>query len=223
MNPDVVEVKGADSRLASVFPLRRAIEQAIAALFLAVFAIPIGLTALAAWLSCGRPLLFRQARAGLNMQQFTIAKFRTMHDTRDALGNLLPDHLRETKASRFMRRIRVDEFPQLVSVARGEMSFFGPRPLLPATILAMGELGRARCRILPGLSGWAQVNGNTRLDDKQKLALDVWYVDHKNLRLDLYILMQTVVTLLRSERVNVQRIREAEDYVGQHYGARAQS
>lgn len=198
--------------------LRRLAEQALASVALGVMIIPIGLTALTVWLCLGRPLLFKQPRAGLNMRAFTIRKFRTMHDTCDAAGNPLPDHLRETAVTRLMRRIRVDEFPQLLAIALGEMSFFGPRPLMPATIQGMGELGRIRCRILPGLSGWAQVNGNTLLNDRQKLALDVWYVDHKTLRLDAYILLRTLMTLWRGERIDVHRLKEAEDYVKLRYG-----
>jgi len=214
---EVAEIKNTGGQPAAVLPLRRVVEQTLASILLGVMAVPIALTALAVWLCLGRPILFRQLRAGLNAQHFTISKFRTMRDSRDADGTLLPDHLRETKVTRLMRRIRVDEFPQLLAIASGEMSFLGPRPLLPATIEGMGELGRVRCRILPGLSGWAQVNGNTRLNDQQKLALDVWYVDHKTLRLDMIILLKTLVTLLRGERIDMRRLKEAEDYVQRQY------
>lgn len=197
--------------------VRRVIEQTIAGLLLIAMSIPIALTACAVWWTLGTPLLFSQTRVGRNQRIFTIQKFRTMHDTRDEAGKLLPDNLRETRLTRFLRRIRVDEFPQLLAIARGEMSFFGPRPLLPATIQAMGELGHVRCHILPGLSGWAQVNGNSLLSDSQKLVLDIWYVDHKSASLDMLILMKTFMTLIRGERINEKHVRNAKAYAVRNY------
>lgn len=192
-------------------------EQVIASMVIVLMIVPIILTALVTRLALGPPILFRQTRVGQNMQPFTLHKFRTMHDTRDPAGNLLPDQARETAISRFMRKIRVDEFPQLFAIASGRMSFIGPRPLLPATVQVMGNLGKLRCRVRPGLSGWAQVNGNTRLSDAQKLALDIWYVDHRSLRLDLLILLKTAATLVRGERINQRHLAEAETYVAVRY------
>lgn len=192
-------------------------EQVIASMVIVLMIVPIILTALVTRLALGPPILFRQTRVGQNMQPFTLHKFRTMHDTRDPAGNLLPDQARETAISRFMRKIRVDEFPQLFAIASGRMSFIGPRPLLPATVQVMGNLGKLRCRVRPGLSGWAQVNGNTRLSDAQKLALDIWYVDHRSLRLDLLILLKTAATLVRGERINQRHLAEAETYVALRY------
>lgn len=194
-------------------------EQVIASLAIVLMIVPIILTALVTRLVLGPPILFRQMRIGQNMQPFTLLKFRTMHDSRDTMGNLLPDHVRETAISRFMRKIRVDEFPQLFAIASGRMSFIGPRPLLPATVYVMGDLGKLRCRVRPGLSGWAQVNGNTRLSDAQKLTLDIWYVDHRCLRLDLLILLKTAATLVRGERINQRHLTEAETYVAARYCA----
>ena len=192
-------------------------EQVIASLVIVLMIVPIILTALIIRLALGPPVLFRQIRVGQNMLPFTLKKFRTMHDTRDTAGNLLPDQARESPLTSFMRRIRLDEFPQLFAIVSGKMSFIGPRPLLPATIQVMGNLGKLRCRVRPGLSGWAQVNGNTKLSSAQKLALDIWYVDHRSFRLDLFILLKTAVTLVIGERINQRNLAEAETYVAARY------
>jgi lipopolysaccharide/colanic/teichoic acid biosynthesis glycosyltransferase len=203
--------------------LRGPAEQVIASIVVVLMIAPIILTALVTSLALGPPILFRQIRVGQHMQPFTLLKFRTMRDTRDRAGNLLPDHVRETVISRLMRKIRVDEFPQLFAIASGRMSFIGPRPLLPATVQVMGNLGKLRCRVRPGLSGWAQVNGNTRLSDAQKLALDIWYVDHRSFHLDLLILLKTAATLVAGERINQRHLVEAQTYLSSRYCAPANS
>lgn len=165
------------------------------------------------WVTLGRPLIFAQTRAGLGLREFTIKKFRTMHDMRDASNKLLPDEARQTSFTRIVRRLRLDELPQLVSVLSGDMALVGPRPLMLSTNLEFGEFGRLRCSVLPGLTGWAQVNGNTQLTTRQKLALDVWYVNHQSVTFDLYILLLTVRTLICGERKNRTRLAAAEDYL----------
>ncbi|WEX75604.1 sugar transferase [Sinorhizobium numidicum] len=179
-----------------------------------VLCLPLmGLTASLVWLSLGRPLFFTQARAGAGLHVFTVAKFRTMTDARSSDGTLLPDELRQTAATALLRRLRFDELPQLLSVLCGDMSMVGPRPLPLATIAAFGELGRMRCLVAPGMTGWAQVNGNTRLSDDQKIALDLWYVAHANLWLDTRILFLTLKTLLAGERINARNLTIAEEYL----------
>lgn len=174
---------------------------AAAAVLLAALPI-LAVTAALVWASLGRPLMFRQTRCGLGAKPFTLCKFRTMHDKRDAKGELLSDADRQTSVTRILRLLRLDEVPQLLAVAKGEMAFVGPRPLLPATIAGFGELGRLRCSVLPGLSGWAQVNGNTRLTDKEKLALDLWYIENRSSALDCRILATTALVILRGEHAN---------------------
>jgi lipopolysaccharide/colanic/teichoic acid biosynthesis glycosyltransferase len=174
---------------------------AAAALLVAMLPI-LAVTAALVWASLGRPLMFRQTRCGLGAKPFTVCKFRTMHDRRDAQNELLPDAERQTPMTRVMRLLRLDELPQLLAVAKGDMAFVGPRPLLPATIAAFGELGRVRCTVLPGLSGWAQVNGNTCLTDKEKLALDLWYIENRSFALDCRILAMTVLVILKGEHTN---------------------
>lgn len=178
-------------------------------------------TAVVVLATLGRPLIFRQLRAGIGARPFSIVKFRTMREDRDPAGQLLPDHLRETRLTRFLRRMRLDELPQFLSVARGEMAFVGPRPLGPVTISEFGELGRVRCRVLPGITGWAQVNGNTRLSNEEKLALDIWYVDHGDRWLDMRILLLTVLTLIAGEKRNVMHVDEARRHLADRYGASA--
>jgi lipopolysaccharide/colanic/teichoic acid biosynthesis glycosyltransferase len=191
-------------------PIGRAMPSKIASVVLLVLSLPLWIVAATVvWVSVGRPLFFRQIRSGLGTRPFVICKFRTMHERRDADGALLPDALRETSATRLMRAIRIDELPQLLSIARGDMAFIGPRPLLPATVAEFGELGRIRCTVRPGLSGWAQVNGNTRLTNGEKLALDLWYVRNRSLWLDLQILVLTVQVALFGERVDRRHVDHA--------------
>jgi lipopolysaccharide/colanic/teichoic acid biosynthesis glycosyltransferase len=188
-------------------------ERCVALLALAVAAVPALLTALLVWAALGRPLLFRQVRSGQGRRPFTLVKFRTMGDQRDAAGVLLPDAQRETALTRLIRRLRLDEIPQLLAIVSGEMRFVGPRPLRPETIEGFGALGEVRGYLPPGLTGWAQVNGNTRLSNAEKLALDVWYVDHRSAGLDARILLLTVVTLATGERVRPDAVAQAEAHL----------
>ena len=185
--------------------------QRVAALLaLLLVVLPAVVTAALIWLSLGRPLLFRQTRSGLAGRPFTLVKFRTMHDLRDGDGKLLPDCKRETRITRSIRRLRLDEIPQLAAILNGDMSFVGPRPLQPATVASFGALGHVRCSVRPGLTGWAQVNGNTKLTDSEKLALDIWYVDHRSKSLDARILLLTAAVILRGERVSTSALRSAQ-------------
>ncbi|WP_246811812.1 sugar transferase [Ensifer sp. ENS11] len=198
------------------------IDSVLIAGVLLVLCLPLMLLAAAiVFATLGWPLIFRQLRAGLGAKPFSIVKFRTMREGRDANGHLLPDHLRATRLTWFLRRTRLDELPQFLSVARGEMAFVGPRPLGPTTIAEFGELGRVRCRVLPGITGWAQVNGNTLLSNEEKLALDIWYVDHADRWLDTRILVMTVLTLLAGEKRNDRHLAEARRHIAERYGAAA--
>ncbi len=159
------------------------------------------------WLVCaitqGRPVLFRQYRAGKGAIPFRLLKFRSMRDTRDATGELLPDDQRVTAIGAFLRRTRLDELPGLVNVVRGEMGFVGPRPLLPATIAELGIRGSKRCTVKPGLTGWSQVSGNTLLTLDQKVALDLWYIENRSLLLDFKIIALTVLVVIAGEKVRI--------------------
>lgn len=152
----------------------------------------------------GRPVLFRQQRAGLDGVPFELTKFRTMTDDRSDDGQLLPDADRLTSFGRWLRSSSLDELPELMNVVRGEMSLVGPRPL-PTTYLDRYTPDEARRHeVLPGLTGWAQVNGRNDSTWEDRLAHDVWYVDNRSLWLDLRILARTVGAVLRRDGINAQ-------------------
>lgn len=164
-------------------------------------------------LTSGAPAFFVQARSGCGGVVFEIVKFRTMTDARDAGGVLLPDARRITRAGRLLRALRLDELPQLVSILRGDMALVGPRPLLPRTVRSFGSEGEVRGSVRPGLTGWAQVSGNTALTDREKLELDLWYVAHRSTLLDLRILAETLAVVAFRERRRPARIARASDWV----------
>lgn len=182
--------------------LRRIVDVIVATVGLVVTAPLLAVTALAVALALGRPVLFRQQRVGLAGRLFTLVKFRTMTDARDAKGKLLPDSERLTGFGQFLRRFRIDELPELWNVLRGEMSLFGPRPLLSQTIHDFGIDGLTRCSIRPGLTGWAQIRGGPLLGQQEKLALDNWYVTNRSWKTDLVILLQTFSVIVRDDRVD---------------------
>ncbi len=156
----------------------------------------MGAVALLVWVRTGKPVLFRQIRPGRGGQPFTVLKFRTMTDRRDANGDLLPDEARITGIGRLLRRTSLDELPELVNVLRGEMSLVGPRPLLMEYLPLYTPEQMRRHEVRPGITGWTQVNGRNALTWEDKFALDVWYVDHQSLRLDLHVLARTVGEVL---------------------------
>jgi lipopolysaccharide/colanic/teichoic acid biosynthesis glycosyltransferase len=138
-------------------------------------------------LKLGPPVLFRQERPGLNGRPFTIYKFRTMTDEHDAEGHLLPDARRLTKFGRCLRSTSLDELPELFNVLKGEMSLVGPRPLLMHYLERYTPEQARRHEVRPGITGWAQINGRQTIYFSKRLELDVWYVDHVRLGLDLKI------------------------------------
>ncbi|WP_428262266.1 sugar transferase [Haliangium sp.] len=152
-------------------------------------------------LRLGRPVLFRQTRPGLDGRPFTIYKFRTMRDARTDAGVPLPDADRLTPLGRFLRATSLDELPELFNVVAGSMSLVGPRPLLMQYLDRYTPNQARRHLVKPGITGWAQVNGRNALTWDDKLALDVWYVDHQSLALDLWILVRTVGSVLRRDGV----------------------
>lgn len=151
-------------------------------------------------LCLGRPVLFRQVRSGLGGRPFAMIKFRSMRDLRDSDGALLPDARRVTAFGQFLRRFRLDELPELINIARGDMDFIGPRPLLPHSIAAMGRDGVERGRVRPGLTGLAQVSGNTLLTIEEKLRFDLRYVRHCSARLDAQIIARTLLVVVGGEK-----------------------
>ena len=160
------------------------------------------LLALLVRLKLGSPILFRQRRPGLNGQAFTLMKFRTMTDTRDANNRLLPDAERLTRFGRFLRATSLDELPELFNILKGDMSLVGPRPLLMEYLDRYTPDQARRHEVKPGLTGWAQINGRNALVWEDKFKLDVWYVDRVSLWLDLKILALTLIRLVRREGIS---------------------
>ncbi len=152
----------------------------------------------------GSPVLFRQVRPGLHGRPFMMVKFRTMTDERGADGELLPDAQRLTSFGRFLRATSLDELPELWNVLRGEMSLVGPRPLLMEYLPLYSPEQARRHEVRPGITGWAQVNGRNALSWEERFKLDVWYVDHRSLWLDLRILWLTVRKVIVREGISAQ-------------------
>ena len=166
-------------------------------------------------LKLGSPVLFRQRRPGLHGKPFTIYKFRTMTDARDAQGKLLPDAERLTPFGRFLRSASLDELPELFNVLKGDMSLVGPRPLLMQYLDRYTPEQMRRHEVKPGITGWAQVNGRNAITWEQKFALDVWYVDNKSLGLDGKIILLTLWKILKREGISQPGQATMEEFMGQ--------
>jgi sugar transferase EpsL len=165
-------------------------------------------------LKLGSPVLFRQQRPGLNGQPFTLFKFRTMTNTRDDQGNLLPDEDRVTSFGQFLRSTSLDELPELFYVLKGEMSLVGPRPLLMRYLDRYTPKQMRRHEVRPGITGWAQVNGRNDISWEERLGLDVWYADHQSLWLDLKIIGLTFWKALKREGISQPGRATMEEFRG---------
>lgn len=164
------------------------------------------------WHGC--PILFRQKRPGLHGEIFTIYKFRTMRNLLNSQGHPLPDAKRISSFGRFLRSTSLDELPELINVLKGEMSLVGPRPLLVEYLPLYSPEQARRHDILPGITGWAQVHGRNALTWEEKFRLDVWYVDHWSLWLDIKIIAMTVFKVLRREGISQPGLATAERFMG---------
>lgn len=171
---------------------KRVFDLLVAACLLLALAPLILMVAVLIRVKLGSPILFRQQRPGKDGRIFSILKFRSMTDARDAAGNLLPDADRLPPFGRFLRSSSLDELPGLWNVLCGEMSLIGPRPLLVHYLERYSPEQARRHDVRPGITGWAQVNGRNAISWEQKFGYDVWYVDHHSLALDLRILFMTV-------------------------------
>lgn len=180
-------------------------------LILLLFGPVMVLVAIGIFATMGRPVLFRQKRPGLGGEIFTVIKFRTMRVTEDPAyeGQLLIDRQRLTPLGRILRHNSLDELPQLFNVLLGTMSLVGPRPLLPRYLPYYTARERQRHAVKPGITGWAQINGRNAISWNQRLAFDVWYVEHQSLLLDLRILSLTFLRVLQRRDIDQTRA----DYV----------
>lgn len=193
---------------------KRTFDLLIACLLMVLLAPLMAAIALCTLFALGSPVLFRQARPGLNSRAFVLLKFRTMTDASDGNGLPLPDSKRLTAFGRFLRRTSLDELPELINVLRGDMSLVGPRPLLVEYLpLYTAEQAR-RHEVRPGITGWAQINGRNTLSWEEKFRLDVWYVEHPSFWLDLKILWLTVSKVLRGDGITQQGSATADVFKG---------
>ncbi|HEU5306673.1 MAG TPA: sugar transferase [Acidimicrobiia bacterium] len=191
----VVDVVGASAALVLLSPL-------------------LAVVALLVRVRMGTPVLFRQERPGRDGRPFVMTKFRTMTDRRDAGGELLPDADRLTALGRWLRRTSIDELPELLNVVHGDMSLVGPRPLLMEYLPRYSAEQARRHEVRPGITGWAQVNGRNAVTWDEKFALDVWYVDHRSLRLDVEILGRTVSQVFSGHGVSAPGHATMEPFRG---------
>jgi sugar transferase EpsL len=162
----------------------------------------------------GSPIFFHQLRPGYRGKPFELIKFRTMSEARDAQGKLLPDVQRLTRLGRFLRSTSLDELPEFFLVLAGKMSLVGPRPLLMQYLERYTPEQKRRHDVLPGITGWAQINGRNALTWEDKFNLDVWYVDHWSLWLDIKILLLTLWKVVRREGISQPGHATAEEFMG---------
>lgn len=171
--------------------------------FIILFPIFIIITFLLTIINKGSPFFF-QKRPGKNEKVFSIIKFKTMTDAKDQNGNLLSDEKRLTTIGKTVRKLSLDEIPQLINVIKGDMSLIGPRPLLVQYLSLYNDEQKRRHHVRPGITGWAQVNGRNTITWSQKFIYDVWYVDNLSFLLDIKILYKTILKVVRTEDINTE-------------------
>lgn len=198
-----------------MYPVVKRFFDILLALGLMVILFPfLFLIALSLWIQNSGSPWFTQTRSGIKGKLFTIYKFKTMRDTRDGQGELLPDFERITPLGLWVRKLSLDELPQLINVLSGQMSFVGPRPLLPEYLPLYSPEQNRRHEVKPGISGWAQVNGRNAISWEEKFKLDVYYVDNQSLLLDLKIIVLTCKKVLMSKNIDSDNQTTMEKFKG---------
>jgi sugar transferase EpsL len=197
-----------------VLRVKRLLDVSLAALGLALLGPVIPLLMLLVRIKLGAPALFIQIRPGLHGRPFRLVKLRTLTNACDERGDLLPDTDRLTPFGRFLRSTSLDELPELWNVLTGDMSLVGPRPLLMQYLNRYSPMQARRHDVKPGISGWAQVNGRNALTWEDRFDLDVWYVDHRTLWLDVKILMLTVLKVARREGISQSGHATMQEFTG---------
>ena len=195
--------------------MKRLADLVLASALLLLLAPVLLAVAAAVRLAIGSPVLFRQRRPGLGAAPFDLLKFRTMSNETDAAGSLLPDERRLGRFGRLLRELSVDELPELINVVRGDMSLVGPRPLLMQYVNRYTKVQARRHEVRPGITGWAQIHGRNAISWERRLALDVWYVDHRSLWLDAKILGLTAWKVLRREGISEPNHATMSEFLGQ--------
>jgi sugar transferase EpsL len=194
--------------------VKRCLDVFLALVLLIILSLPMVIIACAVRIAMGKPVLFVQQRPGLHGEPFYLYKFRTMTNADDNGGEILPDKLRMTATGEMLRRSSLDELPQLFNVLKGDLSFVGPRPLLMAYLPRYSPEQARRHEVKPGITGWAQVNGRNAITWEEKFHLDVWYVDHQSLQLDLRIIFMTIWKILKREGINQAGQVTMEEFKG---------
>jgi len=201
--------------LRSIQLLIKRIFDVVAAAVVLILLSPILLVAaLAVRLKLGCPVLFCQKRPGLNSKPFVIYKFRTMTDAYNAHGSLLPDAERLPAFGRLLRSTSIDELPELFNILKGDMSLVGPRPLMTKYLDRYTPEQARRHQVKPGITGWAQINGRNAITWEDKLNLDVWYVDHWNLLMDLKIIVKSFVYVFKRKDITQNGRATVDEFMG---------
>lgn len=204
-----MSVSGADARA-----LKRAIDVVAAVVLLVLCSPVLALAAVAIRVTMGAPVLFRQLRPGLRQRPFVLLKLRTMREPGEGGEDGSQDRARLTRVGSFLRRMSIDELPQLLNVLRGEMSLVGPRPLLMEYLPLYDAHQARRHEVRPGITGWAQVRGRNALSWEEKFSCDIWYVDHVSTKLDLEILALTVLRVLKRGQVSAPGYATMPRFIG---------
>lgn len=165
-------------------------------------------------LKLGRPAIFKQTRPGYLGKAFNIYKFRTMLNTTDKDGELLPNEERRHPVGNLIRKTSLDELPQLINVIKGDISLVGPRPLLMDYLPLYNEFQRKRMDVKPGITGWAQINGRNAISWEKKFELDVWYVENQSMKLDLFILYKTIINVMKRKNIYSKDNKPVEKFTG---------
>ncbi len=196
------------------FLIKRLFDITVSALGLIILSPLLILLAVLVRVNLGAPVFFRQERPGKDEKIFLLYKFRSMKDAVDSQGNPLPDDVRLGKFGKLLRASSLDELPELINVLKGEMSLVGPRPLLVRYLPLYNSEQHRRHEVLPGITGWAQVNGRNAISWQEKFRLDVWYVDHWTPWLDLKILLMTVKKVFIHEGISAENQATMEEFKG---------
>lgn len=204
-----------------MFGIKRLFDITFALILIILFSLLMLITAIVIRLKLGSPVIFKQKRPGLYGRPFYLYKFRTMTNAQDASGRLLPDDKRMTKIGEFIRKLSLDELPQLFNVLKGELSLVGPRPLLMEYLPLYSKKEARRHEVKPGITGWAQVNGRNAISWQERFALDVWYVDHQSFLLDLKIIALTFIKVLKREGIQQANHVTMEKFTGSKQGSEA--
>lgn len=194
--------------------MKRLFDLLVSLIVLIILLIPMFIVALVVRLKMGLPIIFKQKRPGLYGKPFYIYKFRTMTNETDSEGNLLPNEERITATGKIMRKLSLDELPQLFNVLKGDISLVGPRPLLMEYLPLYNKEQARRHDVRPGITGWAQVNGRNNISWEERFKLDVWYVDNQSFLLDIKILYLTVLKVFKREDINPDNKEFVEKFKG---------